>query len=86
MFTVIVSSDATIAINLNQVAAVRLGTPDEGTKWITFTRTEVELATGTKYLIDQEDEVNYDFLCKVFGFDWQKHYKAIPIFEELLAS
>jgi hypothetical protein len=74
MFETIISGDATVAVNLSQVASARLGTPDEDLAYNTHTLTEVILVNGSKYLIDQDNEFNYDFLAKVFGWNWQEYY------------
>jgi len=74
MFETIISGDATVAVNLSQVASARLGTPDEDLAYNTHTPTEIILVNGSKYLIDQDNEFNYDFLAKVFGWNWQEHY------------
>lgn len=67
-----------LAVNLNQVASVKLGTPEEETKYVTYTYSLVNLVDGSSFEFDQEDEKNHDFLSEVLGVTWEQYYKAIP--------
>ena len=67
-----------LAVNLSQVSSVKLGTPDEGTKYITYSLSEVQMSDGSVFEFDQEDERNHDFLSETVGILWEQYYKAIP--------
>lgn len=63
-----------VSINPAFITSAILGTPDEGTQYITYSPTKIELSTGTTIEIDQNDEDNHDFLMSLFGFNWEKEY------------